>query len=46
MFCGGDSNDTQAVQQAVLDEARRVDREGVDPAYVLRLRRASFGASI
>ena len=29
-----------------LDEARRVVREGVDPAYVQRIRRASFGASI
>ena len=46
VFCGGDSNDPEAVQQAVLDEARRVVREGVDPAYVQRLRRASFGASI
>ena len=46
MFCGGDSNDPEAVQQAVLDEARRVVREGVDPAYVQRIRRASFGASI
>lgn len=46
VFCGGDSNDPEAVQQAVLDEARRVVREGVDPAYVQRIRRASFGASI
>ena len=45
-YIGGDSNDPEAVQQAVLDEARRVVREGVDPAYVQRLRRASFGASI
>ena len=40
VFCGGDSNDPEAVQQAVLDEARRVVREGVDPAYVQRIRRA------
>ena len=33
-------------KRQVLDEARRVVREGVDPAYVQRLRRASFGASI
>mgnify|MGYP000139115968 CR=1 FL=1 len=46
VFCGGDSNDPEAVQQAVLDEARRVVREGVDPAYVQRIRRASFGASM
>ena len=39
VFCGGDSNDPEAVQQAVLDEARRVVREGVDPAYVQRIRR-------
>ena len=39
----GDSDDPHAVVEAILDEAERIEREGVDDALFQRIRRASLG---
>ena len=46
VYIGGDSNDPNAVVKAVLDEAQRLVKEGIDPAYYLRLRNANFGTAL
>ena len=46
VYLGGDSNDPQAVVRAVLEEAQRLVREGLDEAYYLRLRNANFGTAL
>ena len=44
LFCaGGESRDPQAVRQAVLAEAERVAREGLEEAYFQRLKKAAYG---
>ena len=42
----GDSDDPQAVLDAILDEARRISREGADEALFQRLKRAALGRRI
>ncbi len=47
MLClGGDSENPQAVLDAVLEEARRIVKEGVDEALFLRLKRSAVGRRI
>ncbi len=46
VYAGGDSNDPKAVVQAILDEAQRVVREGIDEDYYQRVRRANFGTAL
>ena len=46
VYAGGDSNDHGAVVQAILDEAQRLVREGIDEDYYQRLRRANFGTAL
>ena len=46
VYVGGDSNDYTAVIQAILDEAQRLVREGIDEDYYQRLRRANFGTAL
>ncbi len=46
VYAGGDSNDPHAVVQAILDEAQRVVREGIDEDYYQRVRRANFGTAL
>lgn len=43
LYAGGDSDAPEAVVRAILDEAQRLAREGVDEAFYQQLRRASFG---
>lgn len=42
----GDSEDPQAVLGAILEEARRISREGVDAALFQRLKRSAIGRRI
>ena len=42
----GDSDDPQAVLDAILEEGRRIAREGVDEALFQRLKRSSLGRRI
>ena len=47
MLClGGDSENPQAVLDAVLEEAQRVMKEGVDEELFLRLKRSAVGRRI
>ena len=43
---GGDSEDPKAVMEAVLEEARRIEKEGVDEGLFLRLKRSAVGRRI
>jgi len=43
---GGDSRDPDAVMEAVLREAGRIGREGVDPALFERLKKSAFGRRV
>ena len=45
-YAGGDSNDPAAVMEAILEEARRLTREGLDSDYWQRMKRGNFGASL
>ncbi len=43
LCAGGESRDPEAVRAAVLAEAERIGREGVDEALFQRLKRAAYG---
>ena len=42
-YAGGDSNDPAAVMEAILEEAQRLTREGLDPDYWQRMKRGTSG---
>ena len=46
MTAGGDSRDPEAVREAILEEAQRIAREGIDEALFLRLKRSALGRRI
>ena len=46
LTCGGDSEDAQAVRQAILDRAAEIAREGIDETEFLRLKRGALGRRI
>lgn len=46
LTCSGDSDDPRAVVRAVLDEARRLTREGIDPEAFRRMKRSALGRRI
>lgn len=46
VFAGGEGRDPEAVARAIMDEAARLAREGVDADYYEQIRRANFGASL
>jgi len=46
VYAGGDSNDSAAVRQAILDEAQRLVTEGFDTDYYQRVCRANFGSTL
>ena len=45
-YAGGDSKDPEAVAEAILAEAQRLAREGVDEDYYKRIVNANFGAAL
>ena len=45
-YAGGDSKDPKAVAEAILAEAQRLVREGVDEDYYKRIVNANFGAAL
>ncbi len=45
-YAGGDSKDPKAVTEAILAEAQRLVREGVDEDYYKRIVNANFGAAL
>lgn len=46
LTAGGDSRDPQAVQAAILEEAERLSREGIEEALFMRLKRSALGRRI
>ena len=46
LYAGGDSDAPETVVRAILDEAQRLAREGVDEAFYQQIRRASFGSTL
>ena len=46
LMAGGESRDPRAVRDAVLEEARRLCREGVDPNLWERLKKAAYGSMV
>ena len=46
LLCGGDSEDASAVQQAILDAARTLVKEGIPQKDFLRMKRSAMGRRI
>ena len=46
LCAGGESEQPQKVSDAILEEAQRLVREGIDPQFFEQIRRASFGATL
>ena len=46
LCAGGESEQPQQVSDAILEEAQRLAREGIDPDFFEQIRRASFGATL
>ncbi len=46
LYADGESEDPQAVRQAVLDEAARLGREGIDAGLFARLKKALYGSQV
>ena len=46
LYAGGESERAREVSDAILAEARRLAREGIDPAFFEQIRRASLGATL
>lgn len=46
LYAGGDSDAPDEVVRAILEEAQRLGREGVDEDFYQQLRRASFGSTL
>ncbi len=46
LLCSGDSEDPQAVPQAILEEAARIAREGISQSDFLRIQRGALGRRI
>lgn len=46
LTCGGDSDDPEAVRDAILEEAGKLAAQGVDEAAFLRMKRSALGRRI
>ena len=46
LLCGGDSDDPQAVRQAILEQGARLAREGIGEADFARMKRSAMGRRI
>ncbi|WP_251444894.1 EF-P 5-aminopentanol modification-associated protein YfmH [Vermiculatibacterium agrestimuris] len=46
LCAGGESRDPEAVREAVLAEAKRIGREGIDEGLFRRLKRAAYGSLV
>ena len=46
LYAGGECKEPETVARAIMDEAARLAREGVDETYYQQIRRANFGASL
>jgi predicted Zn-dependent peptidase len=46
VVAGGESGDPKAVRKAVMDEAERIGREGIDDARWKRLKKSAYGSRV
>ena len=46
LYAGGECKEPERVARAIMDEAARLGREGVDETFYQQIRRANFGASL
>ncbi len=46
LLCSGDSNDSGAVYRAILEQAEKLVREGIEEADFIRMKRSAFGRRI
>jgi len=46
LLCSGDSDDAEAVREAVLQQAEKLSREGVNEETFLRMKRSAFGRRV
>ena len=46
LTCGGDSRDPEAVRAAILDQAERLSREGLEEEDFVRMKRSAMGRRI
>lgn len=46
LTCGGDSEDAEAVKDAILEQARKLVAEGLDPEYFQRMKRSAYGRRV
>lgn len=46
LTCGGDSQDPEAVRDAILEEARRLTRQAIPREQLLRMKRSALGRRI
>lgn len=44
--CGGDSDDPEAVRDAILTRAKAIQAEGIDPKTLERLKRSAYGSRV
>ena len=46
LYAGGDSKDSRAVAEEIIQEARRLTREGIPEDFYQRVRKACFGSHL
>ena len=46
LLCSGDSDDPEAVREAILTEVDRIAREGLDDRHFTRMKRSAFGRRV
>ena len=46
LLCSGDSDDPEAVRDAILEEVTRIARDGLDDQHFTRMKRSAFGRRI
>ena len=46
LMCGGDSDDPEAIRQAILEQARKLQAEGIPEDRFLRMKRSALGRRI
>jgi len=46
LLCSGDSYDADKVREAIVQEAKEIVREGIDPAVFRRMKRSAFGRRV
>lgn len=46
LICGGDSREPEKIRQAILEQARKIAREGIEESQLRRMKRSAMGRRI